>query len=71
MDALQLTDEQSHTLYEALKCYAAHLNQPNEQAVDHAETRSKVHQLLQYIESNTTLAHKTYKMVNGQWVLQS
>ena len=69
MNPVNLSDDQSRTLYDALKCYAEHLNQPSEMAVDHAPDRDKVQQLLQYIENHTGLGVKRYRIVNGQKVL--
>jgi hypothetical protein len=54
-----------------MKHYSDHVNQPNEMAVDNSGVRQQVKTLLQYIEDNTALGIKTYKMVQGAWVLQN
>jgi len=71
MDQLQLTAQQCEVLHAAMKHYHAHVNQPNEMAVDNTAQRQAVQTLLQYMEDNTALGMKTYKMVNGDWVLQN
>ena len=71
MDQLQLTAQQCEILYNAMKHYSDHVNQPNEMAVDNSGVRQQVKTLLQYIEDNTALGTKTYKMVQGAWVLQN
>jgi len=68
VNQVPLSDEQSRTLYAALKCYAEQLNQPSEMAMDNTEARNKVNTLLQYIENNTGLGTKRYRIVNGNKV---
>jgi hypothetical protein len=69
MDQLQLTAQQCKILYNAVRHYNEYVGQPNEMAVDNTETRKDVKSLLDYIEQNTSLGTKRYKLVDGQWVL--
>ena len=69
MDQLQLTAQQCEILYNAVKHYKDYVGQPNEMAVDNTKLRTEVKTLLQYIEQNTSLGTKRYKLVDGKWVL--
>ena len=68
MDQLQLTAQQCEILYDAVKHYNAYVGQPNEMAVDNTKLRTDVKTLLQYIEQNTSLGTKRYKLVDGKWM---
>ena len=68
MDQLQLTAQQCEILYNAVKHYKDYVGQPNEMAVDNTKLRTDVKTLLQYIEQNTSLGTKEYKLVDGKWV---
>jgi hypothetical protein len=68
MDQLQLTAQQCEILYNAVKHYNDYVGQPNEMAVDNTKLRTEVKTLLQYIEQNTSLGTKRYKLVDGKWV---
>lgn len=68
MDQLQLTAQQCEILYNAVKHYKDYVGQPNEMAVDNTQLRTDVKTLLQYIEQNTSLGTKRYKLVDGKWV---
>lgn len=68
MDQLPLSTRQCEILYDAMRSYSDHVNQPTETAADCTELRKEVSSLLEYIESNTSLGTKRYKMVNGEWV---
>lgn len=68
MDQLQLTAQQCEILYNAVKHYNDYVGQPNEMAVDNAKLRTEVNTLLQYIEQNTSLGTKRYKLVDGKWM---
>jgi hypothetical protein len=68
MDQLPLSTRQCEILYDAMRSYSDHVNQPTETAADNTQLRQEVKSLLQYIENNTHLGTKTYKMVHGEWV---
>lgn len=68
MDQLNLTAAQCKILYAAMQHYQEHVSQPNEMAVDNTHMRKDVTTLLNYIEQNTAMGTKTYKLVNGTWV---
>jgi hypothetical protein len=68
MDQLPLSTRQCEILYKAVRSYSEYVNQPTETAEDCTELRKEVSSLLEYIESNTSLGTKRYKMVNGQWM---
>lgn len=68
MDQLQLNRNQCNLLYDALKQYEDYVNQPNEMAIDNTEKRKEVKNLLEYIEKNTSLGTKKFKLVDGKWV---
>ena len=68
MDQLQLTAQQCEILYNAVKHYKDYVGQPNEMAVDNTQLRTDVKTLLQYIEQNTSLGTKRYKLVDGKWI---
>jgi hypothetical protein len=69
MDQLPLSTRQCEILYDAMRSYSDQVNQPTETAADNTQLRKEVKSLLQYIENNTQLGTKTYKMVHGEWVL--
>ena len=68
MDQLPLSTRQCEILYDAMRSYSDHVNQPTETAADCTELRKEVSSLLEYIENNTSLGTKRYKMVKGEWV---
>jgi hypothetical protein len=68
MDQLPLSTRQCEILYDAVRSYSDQVNQPTETAADNTQLRKEVRSLLQYIESNTSLGTKRYKMVDGQWM---
>jgi len=68
MNQLPLSTRQCEILYDAMRNYSDHVNQPTETAADCTQLRKEVASLLQYMANNTHQGTKRYKMVKGEWM---